>query len=51
MTITDAMPELVLRSLDASWSYARLEQLPCDGHLYEVIDGVLYLATALSSFH
>ena len=51
MTITDAMPELVLRSLDASWSYARWEQLPDDGHRYEVINGVLYLTTTPNSFH
>jgi Uma2 family endonuclease len=51
MTITDAMPELVLRSLDASWSYARWEQLPDDGQRYEVINGVLYMTAAPSSFH
>jgi Uma2 family endonuclease len=51
MTIIDTMPELVLRSLDTSWSYARWEQLPDDGHRYEVIDGVLYMTTAPSSYH
>jgi Uma2 family endonuclease len=49
--VTDTLPELVLRSIDASWDYARWEQLPDDGHRYEVIDGVLYMTTAPSSFH
>lgn len=44
-------PQLVLRSLDASWDYARWEQLPDDGNRYEVIDGVLYMATVPSTFH
>jgi Uma2 family endonuclease len=48
---TDTHAELVLRSLNASWNYARWEQLPNDGHRYEVIDGVLYQTTAPSSFH
>src|SRR4029077_404209 len=46
-----ATPELVLRSLDATWTYARWEQLPDDGNRYEVIDGVLYMTTAPSAFH
>ena len=46
-----APPELVTRSLDASWSYARWSKLPDDGHRYEVIDGVLYKTTAPSFFH
>ncbi|GAB4201988.1 MAG: hypothetical protein OHK0022_24640 [Roseiflexaceae bacterium] len=49
--MTIATPELVLRSLDASWSYARWEQLPDDGNRYEVIAGVLYMTTAPSFFH
>ena len=49
--VTDTLPELVLRSIDASWNYARWEELPDDGHRYEVIDGVLYMTTAPSSFH
>lgn len=49
MTVTS--PELVLRSLDATWNYARWEQLPDDGNRYEVIDGVLYMTTAPSLFH
>ncbi|NNJ10670.1 Uma2 family endonuclease [Chloroflexales bacterium ZM16-3] len=49
MTVTSV--ELVLRSLDPSWSYARWEELPDDGNRYEVIDGVLYMTTAPSFFH
>jgi Uma2 family endonuclease len=49
MTITS--PPLVLRSLDATWDYARWEVLPDDGNRYEVIDGVLYMTTAPSNFH
>jgi len=50
-TETIALPELVTRSLDASWSYARWSQLPDNGNRYEVIDGVLYMTTAPSFFH
>lgn len=50
-TETAAPPELVTRSLDASWDYARWSQLPDDGNRYEVIDGVLYRTTAPSYFH
>ncbi len=46
-----ATPELVLRSLDTTWSYARWEQLPDDGNRYEVVDGVLYMTTAPSNLH
>lgn len=49
MVMTTA--DLVLRSLDAAWSYERWEQLPDDGNRYEVIDGVLYMTTAPSNFH
>jgi Uma2 family endonuclease len=42
---------LVLRSLDATWDYARWTELPEDGNRYEVIDGVLYMTTAPSNFH
>jgi Uma2 family endonuclease len=49
--MTVATPELVLRSLDASWNYARWEQLPADGNRYEIIDGVLFMTTAPSFFH
>jgi hypothetical protein len=51
MIITDILPELVLRSIDATWNYTRWERLPDDGNRYEVIDGVLYITTAPSSFH
>jgi len=51
MAVTGNLPELALRSLDASWSRERWEQLPADGNRYEVIDGVLYLTTAPSNFH
>jgi Uma2 family endonuclease len=51
MTITTSLPDLVLRSPDASWNRARWEQLPDDGNRYEVIDGVLYMTTAPSYFH
>ncbi len=49
--MTIATPELVLRSLDATWNYARWEALPDDGNRYEVIEGVLYMTTAPSFFH
>ncbi len=45
------VPELALRSLDNNWNRARWEELPADGNRYEVIDGVLYMTTAPSSFH
>lgn len=45
------LPDLVLRSLDATWNRARWEQLPDDGNRYEVIDGVLYMTTAPDFFH
>jgi Uma2 family endonuclease len=44
-------PELLLHSADASWCQERWAQLPDDGNRYEVIDGVLYMSTAPSSFH
>ncbi|HEX5505101.1 MAG TPA: Uma2 family endonuclease [Thermomicrobiales bacterium] len=43
--------EAVLRSTDATWTAAEWEQLPDDGHRYEIIEGVLYMATAPSFFH
>jgi len=46
-----SLPETVVRSLDATWNYARWSQLPEDGNRYEVIDGVLYMTTAPSFFH
>jgi len=33
------------------WTYADWEALPDDGNIYEIIDGVLYMTTAPSSFH
>lgn len=51
MTVTTTLPELALRSHDATWNYTRWEQLPEDGNRYEVIDGVLYRTTAPSNFH
>jgi Uma2 family endonuclease len=51
MTVTVTLPELALRSHDATWNYARWEQLPDDGNRYEVINGVLYMTTAPSTFH
>lgn len=53
MTVMTAAPPygLTLRSLDATWTRARWEQLPEDGNRYEVINGVLYMSTAPSAFH
>ncbi len=45
------VPELALRSHDATWNRERWERLPADGNRYEVIDGVLYMTTAPSNFH
>ncbi len=45
------VPELALRSIDNNWNRARWEELPADGNRYEVIDGVLYMATVPSYFH
>ncbi|MFV9503736.1 MAG: Uma2 family endonuclease [Oscillochloridaceae bacterium umkhey_bin13] len=49
--MTTYAPDLVLRSLDAQWDYARWEQLPADGNRYEIIGGILYMTTAPSNFH
>ncbi|RIK44653.1 MAG: Uma2 family endonuclease [Chloroflexi bacterium] len=43
--------EYQLRSSEATWTYARWEQLPDDGNRYEVIDGVLYMTTAPNNRH
>jgi Uma2 family endonuclease len=51
MTTETIIPQLVIRSPDATWNYARWEQLPDDDNRYEVIDGVLYMTTAPSFFH
>lgn len=45
------VPELALRSHDATWNRERWERLPADGNRYEVIAGVLYMTTAPSNFH
>jgi Uma2 family endonuclease len=45
------LPNLALRSLDATWDRTTWALLPDDGNRYEVIDGVLYMTTAPSSFH
>lgn len=50
--MTVATPQLVLRSPNGGWNYARWEtELPDNGNRYEVIDGVLYMTTAPSFFH
>jgi Uma2 family endonuclease len=47
-----ALPELFLRSVDATWDEARWETLDHDsGYRYEVIDGVLYMSTSPSLYH
>ncbi len=51
MAVAGVLPELALRSQDATWNRARWETLPADGNRYEVIDGVLYMSTAPSFFH
>ncbi len=43
--------EFLLRSSDASWTYEMWERLPNDGNRYEIIDGVLYMATVPSFWH
>ena len=45
------LPDLALRSLEATWDRTGWAMLPDDGNRYEVIDGVLYMTTAPSSFH
>lgn len=51
MTQPDPWNTPALRSLDATWTYARWKRLPDDGFRYEVIDGVLYRTPVPSSFH
>lgn len=48
---TASQPELVTRSSNANWNYARWSQLRADGSRYEVIDGVLSITTTPSYFH
>lgn len=45
------LQELVVRSFDDAWTYARWLTLPDDGNRYEIIDGVLYMTTAPRFFH
>lgn len=49
--VTETLPPMALRSLDATWNRVLWEQLPDDGNRYEVIDGILYMTTAPSFFH
>ncbi len=49
MTVSEI--ELLLRSLDDSWSEEKWSRLPPDGNRYEVIDGVLYCATVPTFRH
>lgn len=51
MTILLPDREVFMRSTDRTWTYELWEQLPDDGHRYEVLDGVLYLSTAPSPRH
>jgi Uma2 family endonuclease len=51
MALTTSIPALAMRSLAGGWDRARWEELPADGNRYEVIDGVLYMSTAPSTFH
>ncbi len=51
MTSARLYPDLLLRSLDATWNRARWEQLPDDGCRYEVIAGVLYRSTVPTPLH
>jgi Uma2 family endonuclease len=51
MALTGTLPELTMRSHDATWNRSRWDALPADGNRYEVVDGVLYMSTAPSFFH
>ncbi len=51
MTNLSELPNVILRSPSADWDRERWEELPNDGNRYEVIDGVLHMTTAPSSFH
>ena len=41
----------VLGPPQGHWTYADWEALPDDGKSYEIVDGVLYMTTAPSTFH
>jgi Uma2 family endonuclease len=52
MALTLANREVLLRSIDATWTADDWELLPHeDGNRYEIIDGVLYVSTAPSARH
>jgi len=52
MVITLPAREMLLRSVEATWTAADWEQLPHeDGNRYEITDGVLYVSTAPSVRH
>ena len=52
MVISLPAREMLLRSVEATWTAADWEQLPHeDGARYEIIDGVLYVSTAPSVRH
>lgn len=46
---TESTP--VIGPPQGQWTYEHWETLPDDGNRYEIIDGVLYVTTAPSSFH
>jgi len=48
---TDADAPAVYGPLQGQWTYADWERLPDDGNRYEIIDGVIYMTTAPSTFH
>jgi Uma2 family endonuclease len=51
MTILLQDREVFMHTTDRTWTYELWEQLPDDGHRYEVLDGVLYMSTAPSPRH
>jgi hypothetical protein len=52
MVITQPERELLLRSVDATWTAADWEELPHDdGRRYEIIGRLLYMSTAPSLRH
>ncbi len=48
---TPSKPDLLLRSLEATWNRERWEQIGDDGNRYEVIGGVLYMSTVPRPVH
>lgn len=51
MTFIQDFAELAHATPQGTWNRALWEQLPDDGNRYEVINGVLYMTKAPSSFH